>query len=40
MKIPKVNRKKESGTTQWVFEAAFIEIIIGGSVLPSSISAG
>jgi len=40
MKIPKVNRKKESGATQWVFEAAFIEIIIGGSVLPSSISAG
>lgn len=40
MKIPKINRKKESGTTQWVFEAAFIDVFIGGSVLPATVSAG
>lgn len=33
MKIPKVERGKEAGTTVWVFEAAFLEMNIGGSVL-------
>jgi hypothetical protein len=33
MKLPKVGRAKESGTTVWVFEAAFLDVTIGGSVL-------
>lgn len=33
MKIPKVGRAKESGNTVWVFEAAFLDIEVGGSVL-------
>lgn len=33
MKIPKIGRAKESGTTVWVFEAAFLDINIGGSIL-------
>lgn len=33
MKIPKVGRAKESGTTVWVFECAFAEITVGSSVL-------
>lgn len=32
-KIPKVGRGKESGNTVWVFEAAFIDVTIGGSLL-------
>jgi hypothetical protein len=32
-KIPKVGRGKESGTTVWVFECAFLDINVGSSVL-------
>ena len=34
MKIPKVGRAKESGTTVWVFECAFLDVAIGGGVVP------
>lgn len=33
MKLPKIGRAKESGTTVWVFEAAFLDLNVGGSVL-------
>lgn len=32
-RMPKVGRAKESGNTVWVFECAFLEMDVGGSVL-------
>jgi hypothetical protein len=32
-KLPKVGRGKEPGNTVWVFEAAFLDVEIGGSLL-------
>lgn len=37
-KIPKIERGKESGTVEWVFEAAFLDIRVGGSILPASVA--
>lgn len=38
MKIPKIERGKESGTVEWVFETAFLDVVVGGSVLPKTIA--